>query len=95
MGFKIKNNEDDQDKGWIPTWDDYLYSNSQLIQDNVKIEVKLASAKNDNYDEYDDFLGADTNILEKNQVIIAIIKEKKRILTRELKQKYLKKKIMR
>jgi hypothetical protein len=75
--------------------DDYLYSNSQLIQDNVKIEVKLASAKNDNYDEYDDFLGADTNILEKNQVIIAIIKEKKRILTRELKQKYLKKKIMR
>ena len=74
--------------------DDYLYSNSQLIQDNVKIEVKLASAKNDNYDEYDDFLGADTNILEKNQAIIAIIKEKKRILTRELKQKYLKKKIM-
>ena len=45
--------------------DDYLYSNSQLIQDNVKIEVKLASTKNDNYDEYDDFLGADTNILEK------------------------------
>ena len=74
--------------------DDYLYSNSQLIQDNVKIEVKLASAKNDNYGNYDDFLGTDTNILEKNQVIIAIIKEKKRILTRELKQKYLKKKIM-
>ena len=74
--------------------DDYLYSNSQLIQDNVKIEVKLASAKNDNYGNYDDFLGADTNILEKNQAIIAIIKEKKRILTRELKQKYLKKKIM-
>ena len=46
-------------------WNDYLYSNSQLIQDNVKIELKLTSAKNDNYDDYDYFLGTDTNILEK------------------------------
>jgi hypothetical protein len=47
-------------------WNDYLYSNSQLIQDNVKIELKLTSAKNDNYDDYDDFLGTDTNILKKS-----------------------------
>ena len=84
MDTKIKNSEDDQDKGWVPTWNDYLYSNSQLIQDNVKIEVKLASAKNDNYDDYDDFLGADIVILEKNQVVIAIIKEKKRIFNERI-----------
>jgi hypothetical protein len=42
-----------------------LYSNSQLIEDNVKIEVKLASAKYDDYDDYDDFIGAYTNISEK------------------------------
>ena len=87
--IQIKNSEDDQDKGCIPTQNDYLYSNFYLIQDNVKIKVKLASAKNANYDN---FLNADTNILEKNQVIIAIIKEKKKILTREVKQKYLNKK---
>ena len=44
-----------------------LYSNSQLQEDNIKIEVKkyVSKEKGDNYDNYDDFLGAFGNISEK------------------------------
>jgi hypothetical protein len=44
-----------------------LYSDSQLQEDNVKIEVKeyVSEEKGDDYDDYDDFLGAYGDILEK------------------------------
>ncbi|HEX2408368.1 MAG TPA: hypothetical protein VHJ38_14280, partial [Nitrososphaeraceae archaeon] len=42
-----------------------LYSSNQLKEDNVKIEVKLIPAKNDDYDDYDEFIGVYTNISEK------------------------------
>ncbi|HEX6672231.1 MAG TPA: hypothetical protein VFC05_00270 [Nitrososphaeraceae archaeon] len=45
MDTIINNSEDDQDKSWIPTWNDSQYSYSQLIQDNFKIEVKLDQQK--------------------------------------------------
>ena len=45
-----------------------LYSDSQLKEENVKIEVKeyyVSEEKGDNYDNYDDFLGAYLDISEK------------------------------
>jgi hypothetical protein len=44
-----------------------LYSDSQLQEENVKIEVKeyVSEEKGDNYDNYDNFLGAYGDILDK------------------------------